>query len=324
MVQDSAGFQSQQFGEQVAQRRDRYAAQNADSVGMLSKLVPLFQQARGASDEHAWGNQDRQFREQQAVVQAQQFEQERQIKASRAASDLASDQLHRQQAQEDLQWAQQLHQTDMIGLQKRGMAAEIELKEAQTKKMIDDLGSERVPASMVFDQERMDYAISELGIMADPKDRKTRAATPEERSAASERRKAWLQQEQNFKLEQIKLRNQGRPGTSDALETQRDVSATGKRLEQLLEFIAQRETDARNKRTPPDERAMIEQELIGLRRTAKQLGDKMDQALLGGERPASQQPKQSVEAEDPSVQQAMVNELDALHKTLDSVLGGPK
>lgn len=268
MVQDSAGFQSQQFGEQVAQRRDRYAAQNIETWGQAANVVPRFQQA-------------------------QQMVDERQMRAAKVASDLASDQLHRQQALEDLQWSQQLHQADMIGLQKRGMAAEIALKEAQTKRAIEELGGgERIPYTMLT-PERMDYAISKLGIMADPASgMRVRAATKEERAAAEQRATERLQQSQQYELEQIRTRNEGR-GTSDALETQRDVSATGKRLEQLLEIIADKESTARNKRTDPTEKAMIEQELIGLRRTAKQLSDKMDQALLGDERPSSAQPEQT-------------------------------
>jgi hypothetical protein len=205
----------------------------------------------------------------------------------------------------------------MIGLQKRGMQADVDLKVAQTQKAIDELGGDRVPASMMFDQERMDYAISELGIMADPKDRKTRAATPEERSAAAERRKAWLQQEQDFKLEQIERRNAGRSPTDPNRGRTAEINAAGNRLEQIKEVIAEKEREAR-KSEDPTQKAMIEQELIGLKRTAKQIGDKIDQSLLGG------QQEQPVESDDPSVQQAMVDELDALHKTLDRVLGGQK
>lgn len=321
MVQDSSGFQSQQFVEQIAQRRDRYAAQNIDTArqasAQLGDLPGKFMQARGAAMEQRWGNEDRQFRNEQALVQQQQFEQEQQLRRSQVANDLANDQLHRQQGLEDLQWAQQLHQTDMIALTKDGLAADIALKKAQTQKAIDELGGDRIPVSMLFDQERMDYAISELGINFNPSDRKARPATPEERSVAAERRKAWLQQEQDFKLEQIERRNQGRTPPDPNRGRTAEINAAGNRLEQIKEVIAEKEREAR-KSEDPTQKAMIEQELIGLKRTAKQIGDKIDQSLLGG------QQEQPVESDDPSVQQTMVDELDALHKTLDRVLGGPK
>lgn len=271
MVQDSPSFQSQQYvqgiQEQTANRQERYVDRYAQSRQQIAEVPMRFMQARG-------------------------MVMEQQMRLAQVASDLANDQLHRQQALEDLQWSQQLHQADMIGLQKRGMAAEIALKEAQTKKAIDDLGGERVPYTMLT-PERMDYAISKLGIMANPGDgMRVRPATDEERAAADQRIKDRMQQEQQYELEQIRARNEGR-GRSDALETQRDVSATGKRLEQLMEVIADKEAKARNSRTDPSEKAMIEQELIGLRRTAKQLGDKMDQALLGDGHSSDSEPQQS-------------------------------
>lgn len=278
MVQDSAGFQSQQFVEQVEQRRDRYSQQNIDTArntwGQVGDLPGKFMQARGVA------------------LEQQRMQQEQQMRLSQVANDLANDQLHRQQAQEDLLWSQQLHQADMIGLQKRGMAAEIALKEAQTKKAIDELGGEKIPYAMLT-PERMDYAIAKLGIMANPSDNmRVRPATDEERAAADQRIQERAYQGQQYELEQIFARNLGR-GKSDALETQRDISATGKRLEQLTEAIADKEAMARNSRTDPAEKAMIEQELIALRRTAKQLGDKMDQALLGDERASDAQSEQT-------------------------------
>lgn len=284
MVQDSAGFQSQQFGEQVAQRRDRYAAQNADSVGMFSKLVPMFQQARAASDERAWGNQDRQFRERQALVQQQQFEQDRQLRAASVASDLATDQLHRQQAQDDLQWAQQLHQTDMIGLQKRGMAADIALKEAQTRKAIEALGKDNMDRFWVPDAYQRDRMIRDNALMGDFSGGRldVRRATDEERAAADKR----IIAEEARQMEMIRER---RP-RSESAESSRTVSDAGKRLQQITEEIDAKERKMRSPRTEPDEKSMLQQELIGLRQIAKQLGDMMDRELLG-ERPDTGHPK---------------------------------
>lgn len=293
MVQDSPAFQSQQYvqgiQEQSALRQERYVDRHARSMSQIADVPMKFMQARGAAMEQRWGNEDRQFRNEQALVQQQQFEQERQMRLSQVANDLANDQLHRQQGLEDLQWAQQLHQTDMIALTKDGLAADIALKKAQTQKAIDELGGDRIPVSMLFDQERMDYAISELGINFNPSDRKARPATPEERSVAAERRKAWLQQEQDFKLEQIERRNQGRTPPDPNRGRTAEINAAGNRLEQIKEVIAEKEREAR-KSEDPTQKAMIEQELIGLKRTAKQIGDKIDQSLLGGQQ---EQPEQT-------------------------------
>ena len=306
MVQDSAGFQSQQFVEQIAERRDRYSAQNIDTArntwGQVGEIPGKFLQAKRAATQHRWQQEDRDRRNrqdaedrdrmaQQDLLKQQQFEQEHALRRESVASDLATDQLHRQQAQEDLLWSQQLHQADMIGLQKEGLAADIALKKAQTQRAIDDLGGDRVPASMMFDQERMDYAISELGIMADPKDRKTRAATPDERSAASERRKAWLQQEQDFKLEQIERRNQGR-GPSDDLDTSRKLEIAKDRIRLLQTELDNMQAPGRGASDEERDayaknRASIESELRQVSRAAFNMS--------GGAAPAQQKPEMTVD-----------------------------
>lgn len=293
MVQDSAGFQSQQFVEQIEERRDRYSQQNIDTArntwGQVGNLPGQFLNSYRAAKTHRWAEEDRNRR-------IQQDEQEAALRKEQVASDLANDQLHRQQALEDLQWSQQLHQADMIGLQKRGMAAEIALKEAQTKKAIDELGGERVPYAMLT-PERMDYAISELGIMANPSDNmRIRPATPDERSAAGQRIKSRQQQGQQYELEQIRTRNEGR-SDSDALDTRREMSV----IKDRISFL-QTELDSMQvpKRGASDEerdayarkRASIEREIRDLARQASQIGSTQQ---LGPGRVQSAQPEMTVD-----------------------------
>ena len=262
MVQDSPSFQSQQYvqgiQEQSANRQERYVDRYAQSRQQIAEVPMRFMQARGMAMEQ------------------QRMQQEQQMRLSKVASDLANDQLHRQQALEDLQWSQQLHQADMIGLQKRGMAAEIALKEAQTKKAIDDLGGERVPYAMLT-PERMDYAISELGIMANPSDNmRIRPATPDERSAAGQRIKSRQQQGQQDELEQIRTRNEGR-SDSDALDTRREMSVIKDRISFLQTELdsmqaPQRGASDEERSAYAQKRASIEEEIRQLSREGAQIG----------------------------------------------------
>jgi hypothetical protein len=183
----------------------------------------------------------------------------------------------------------------MIGLQKRGMAAEIALKEAQTKRAIEELGGgERIPYTMLT-PERMDYAISKLGIMADPASgMRVRAATKEERSAAEHREKERLQREQQDMLEQIRTRNEGRGLADPSLAEQRGAaadlakqSALSKkagllmdRIEALGSEILMKESRAKNEKDPGT-KTMLEQELIGLRERHKIMSDQLDAEITG-------------------------------------------
>ena len=280
MVQDSPSFQSQQYvqgiQEQSANRQERYVDRYAQSRQQIAEVPMRFMQARGMAMEQ------------------QRMQQEQQMRLSKVASDLANDQLHRQQALEDLQWSQQLHQADMIGLQKRGMAAEIALKEAQTKKAIDELGGERIPYAMLT-QERMDYAISKLGIMADPSSNmRVRAATKEERAAAEQRENDRLQRTQQDELEQIRTRNEGRGLADPSLAEQRGAaadlakqSALSKkagllmdRIEALGSEIMTKEYRAKNEQDSGT-KAMLEQELTDLRRRHKAMSDQLDAEITG-------------------------------------------
>ena len=143
-MKDDIAFQSQQFVEQVAQRRDRYSAQNIDTFNKMPQAVDQFQQSYARA------------------VQGRQQEEALQMEKSKTASSLANDELHRKQASEELQWAQALHQTDMLSLNKRGLEADINLKEAQSRRAIMDLdGSKQMEAGYAhMNPDEMDQFIS--------------------------------------------------------------------------------------------------------------------------------------------------------------------
>ena len=127
-MRDDVAFQSQVFGEQVAQRRDRYAQQNIDTAWRGSQ-IPM--QAIGAM-------QARQEMGYNALRQ-QALQQEMQLQSQQVASQLATDELKRQDAIQQLQWARELHSTDMIQMQKDMMAEDLALKRAEVKRRTQEL-----------------------------------------------------------------------------------------------------------------------------------------------------------------------------------------
>ena len=127
-MRDSVAFQSQMFGEQVAQRRDRYAQQNIDTAWRGSQ-IPM--QAIGAM-------QARQEMGYNALRQ-QALQQEMQLQSQQVASQLATDELKRQDAIQQLQWARELHSTDMIQMQKDMMAEDLALKRAEVQRRTREL-----------------------------------------------------------------------------------------------------------------------------------------------------------------------------------------
>lgn len=127
-MRDDVAFQSQVFGEQVAQRRDRYAQQNIDTAWKGSQ-IPM--QAIGAM-------QARQEMGYNALRQ-QALQQEMELQNQQVASQLATDELKRQDAIQQLQWARELHSTDMIQMQKDMMAEDLALKRAEVKRRTQEL-----------------------------------------------------------------------------------------------------------------------------------------------------------------------------------------
>jgi hypothetical protein len=118
-MQDDVGFQSQVFNEQVANRRDRYAQQNIQTSQQMSQLPSQFMGAMRAR---------------------QQMDLERQ----KVASELANDELHRQDAIQKLQWARELHTTDMIQMQRDAAKLDLDLKRAQVEKTLAEAAETNV------------------------------------------------------------------------------------------------------------------------------------------------------------------------------------
>jgi hypothetical protein len=138
-MKDDVGFQSQMFSEQVAQRRDRYAQWNIQSSQQMAQLPGQF-------------------------IGAMQARQKMDLEKQRVASELANDELHRQDAIQKLQWARELHTTDMIELQKRSAQLDFQLKEAQVQKAQRDLQPDYTPEFLRMNTDEMFSAIS-MGII---------------------------------------------------------------------------------------------------------------------------------------------------------------
>lgn len=210
-MQDSAGFQSQQFAEQVNQRRDRYSERKDAAYQQLPQAASQFQQSYLRAQQ---GNQ--------------QME-EHQMQMAQSASKLAGDQLLRQQALEELQWTRELHSTKMIGLQRRDMEAQIALREAQTEKAISDLNGGREYYGM--NQNEMDVLIGDHGLIGEGfgKNFRLRKASDEERSAAKKRRDESFQQA-------MQLRAAGRQVPRD-MEAQdlRDLTTERDRVNRMMD-----------------------------------------------------------------------------------------
>lgn len=167
-MQDDVGFKSQQFGEQVAQRRDRYAEQNIQT-GQRMQQLPIQYQAM------------------------QHQELEMQMRQQQNASQLATDELRRQDAIMQLQWARELHTTDMLAMQRDAAQVDLDLKRAQAKKIMSDLDREDdlTPAYLRMDAEDRDNMI-ENGHFVEMSGGKMRMrlSTEAERAAAAKRNAA--------------------------------------------------------------------------------------------------------------------------------------
>lgn len=195
-MRNDIAFQSQQFAEQVAQRRDKYSQQRINSMQQIPQAAQSF------------------INNYQNAQNQQMQAQEHQANMAKAASSLASDELHRQQAQEELQWAQQLHQSDMLAMQKDAMAQDLALKKAQTEKAIGDLNGSRDYLFDINEHER-DTLTAVQGLIGEGhgKDFRIRKATDDERKMASGRLDQRFQQ-----ALQMKAAGRATPRNQDAQE----------------------------------------------------------------------------------------------------------
>lgn len=119
-MKDDVAFQSQQFAEQVEQRRDRYAEQMQQAWNQLPQGAAAFRQAL---------QQQRQYQmDQQQMAMAQQ---EHQMRMDTGAQSLASEQIRQQRARDEMQWARDLHTTSMMDHQRAIIAAQRRAEEAR-------------------------------------------------------------------------------------------------------------------------------------------------------------------------------------------------
>jgi|KBSSwiStaDraftv2_1062776.scaffolds.fasta_scaffold231201_2 hypothetical protein len=132
MRSNEIALHSQQLSEQTGARTADALSQQSEAWRHLPDVVTGFQRSYGLSQ------------------QIQQQAQAHQAEILKSSSELALDELKRKQAAEELQWAQQLHQTDMLQYQKDAMKAETDLRIAQAQKAraalshdvgYDDLGA---------------------------------------------------------------------------------------------------------------------------------------------------------------------------------------
>lgn len=108
-------FQSQVFAEQVAQRQQRSYERQGDAV------------QTGV----------------QSIIQNQQAAQALHMRELETRSAIASQEIQRQQAAEELAWARELHTSDMLELQKRGLAAQTDAARAAADLQIAKANRER-------------------------------------------------------------------------------------------------------------------------------------------------------------------------------------
>lgn len=164
MKDNEIALRSQQLSEQTGARQADALARQGVAWQQMPGIVTGFQESYARS--------------QQIAFQAQR----QHADMLHSASDLAMDELRRKNAAEELQWAQQLHTTDMLEYQKRTAKAQTEYEEARLGKLKEDLAGAHAHQFNFTDEEidRMNalgHALTFQGGRVD-----TRDATPEEQA----------------------------------------------------------------------------------------------------------------------------------------------
>lgn len=170
-MRDDVAFQSQQFAEQVAQRRDRYSAQNIQSWQQLPEMATRFQGAMAQQ------------------MHMQQAQQAHQMDLARGAQALALDQMRVEQARQELAWSKDLHAADMLAAQKRTVLAQADLAVAQAQKAKEDLESTGMEHFPRFDEEHM-WTMRAMGLQADTSGRRITVVPIPEGDRAAARKEA--------------------------------------------------------------------------------------------------------------------------------------
>lgn len=166
---NNPAFESQQFADQVQARRE----------GHIRDQGSIF--AQGV--QTTIGNYQQGQQHQMQMARAQQ---QMQLENMQVASELALNESRRQSAIEELQWARELHSTDMLKMQKDALEAETNLRIAQAKKAEESL-SGRDEAFQFYEHDR-DAALAAGMDMTFVNGRPTVIeADPEKRKAAQDR-----------------------------------------------------------------------------------------------------------------------------------------
>lgn len=299
-MRDDVAFQSQQFAEQVAQRRDRYSQQMQDQWAQLPNAVTRYQQARGEAQ-----------RQQMAGGQYQMAQEAHQADMLKASSQLATDELHRQQAGAELQFANALHSTDMVALQKRQLTAQTEYEEARLAKMKDELGGEKMkPPS--WDAEEI-YTAMAMGMKGSPSGGRfvMTKATPEEqemarkwlavhgRDAVQERRHredlasrekiASTYADQRLEAVQIASDQRAQAVEKNAATRIRVAEIGGQRKGELTAYLKLLDQEEQSiqmqlvRTKKPEERAAMASQLAELQKQRDELKKELAQELTGGD-----------------------------------------
>lgn len=151
-MRDDVAFRSQLFGEQVAQRRDEYAKWQMSAMDRLADRS--YQVGRDARSDLIEDQRMRMAMEQHS------------LDMNKGATDLAMDELRRKAASEELLWTQQLHTTDMLGLEKDAASLRVRMLRMQADRAErESNGDTDIHDLMRSSPEQMDYMIGHLGIM---------------------------------------------------------------------------------------------------------------------------------------------------------------
>lgn len=253
---DDPAFASQQFGLQAAQEQNRYVAGQGEA--MLQGLPGV---SRAFQSGFSWSREEqRQSREEQRQAERMRLEAERhkltmlgmgerlryeseqhQMQLLESQSDLAKDAIHRQQAAEELRWAQALHQTDILEAQKKQMVAEANLATARAEREAMDLKDRPVDLGQIS-QEDIDYMLIGLGIKPVMSGGKIiwGQATDEEREERRLRRQEELERAEGLRARRDFMARYGSGGQSPgAFMTSNEPLTVPKKEGSLLEMLAE-------------------------------------------------------------------------------------
>lgn len=183
---DDIALQSQQFVEGVKQREMRALESQSEAWRALPGVVSAFQDSYVRSQQIRANEQ-----------QMQQGAEKHQMDQLQANAQLALDQQRMQQSEFELLLARELHNTDMLALQKREAKANVELAEARVNSELRKLEQDdmrQVNTLLGRDADDMDYIVEQFGLRPKVVNGKVviGEASTQERSEAKKRRAAYM------------------------------------------------------------------------------------------------------------------------------------